>query len=263
MSLAPLPLSIPSSRGSSKPLRPRSAGLTEGPGGGTSGRTAYFRALLHSCLRAALGSPFGLPSASRTVFRNCFDPSGHRRTVQSNMSSHGLRILLIDDDVDDQFLAQLALEKVLPPKSSVAVARNGDEAIAYMIGEGVFADRDRHPFPSLVITDLKMPNGDGFDVLEFLQNNPAWNVVPRLMFSSSADADDVRTAYMLGASAYHVKPTGRAELERRMRSIVEYWAGSEVPPVDRTGRVLATSSKGRLGARYPKPPSGGAVMERP
>jgi CheY-like chemotaxis protein len=179
------------------------------------------------------------------------------------MGTHGLRILLIDDDVDDQFLAQVALEKVLPPRSSVALAHNGDEAIAYMIGEGVFADRERHPFPSLVITDLKMPNGDGFDVLEFLQNNPAWNVVPRLMFSGSADADDVRTAYMLGASAYHIKPIGRAELEKRMRSIVEYWAGSEVPPVDRTGRVLATSSKGRIGARYPKPPEGGKMMERP
>lgn len=44
-----------------------------------------------------------------------------------------------------------------------------------------------------------MADGDGFHVLEFLENNPAWNVVPRLMFSNSAHDDDVRTAYMLGA----------------------------------------------------------------
>jgi len=184
-------------------------------------------------------------------------------TNGSPLVTHGLRVLLIDNDVDDQFLSQLALEKVLPAGSTVHAAHSGDEAIAYMIGEGKFADRERYPFPSLIITDLRMPDGDGFDVLEFLQNNPAWNVVPRLMFSNSADPDDVRTAYMLGASAYHVKPIGRVEMERRMRSIVEYWAGSEVPPVDRTGRVLATNSAGRIGARYAKPAHGGPAMERP
>jgi CheY-like chemotaxis protein len=179
------------------------------------------------------------------------------------MSRHGLRILLIDNDVNDQFLSQLALEKVLPAESTVHAAHSGDEAIAYMIGEGKFADRQLHPFPSLIITDLRMEHGDGFDVLEFLQNNPAWNVVPRLMFSTSADPDDVRTAYMLGASAYHVKPLSHANMERRMRAIVEYWAGSEVPPVDRTGRVLPTNSAGKMGARFPKPAPGGAEMERP
>ena len=86
------------------------------------------------------------------------------------MSIHALRILLIDNDVDEQFLSQLALEKVLPAGSTVHAAHTGDEAIAYMIGEGKFTDRDVYPFPSLIITDLRMPEGDGFDVLEFLQN---------------------------------------------------------------------------------------------
>jgi CheY-like chemotaxis protein len=179
------------------------------------------------------------------------------------MATHGLRVLVIDDDLDDQFFSQLALEKVLPGGSTVQVVHSGNQAIAYMIGEGKYADRSTYPFPSLVITDLKMKDGDGFNVLEFLKNNPAWNVVPRLMFSNSAHDDDVRTAYMLGASAYHIKPIGRAQTEQRMRSIVEYWAGSEVPPVDRTGRVLATDSAGRIGARYAKPIDGGAAMERP
>lgn len=144
--------------------------------------------------------------------------------MADSLMTHGLRVLVIDDDLDDQFFSQLALEKVLPAGSTVQVVNSGNEGIAYMIGEGKFADRSTYPFPSLIITDLKMPDGDGFNVLEFLQKNPAWNVVPRLMFSSSAHEDDVRTAYMLGASAYHLKPTGTSETERRMRSIVEYWA---------------------------------------
>ena len=179
------------------------------------------------------------------------------------MVTHGLRVLVIDDDLDDQFFSQLALEKVLPEGSTVQVVHSGNQGIAYMIGEGKFSDRATYPFPSLIITDLKMADGDGFNVLEFLQKNPAWNVVPRLMFSNSAHEDDVRTAYMLSASAYHIKPMGKAQTEQRMRSIVEYWASSEVPPVDRSGRVLETNSAGRLGARYAKPAEGGAKMERP
>lgn len=178
------------------------------------------------------------------------------------MNSHGVRILLIDNDINDQYLQRLALGKVLRPGSTVHVVSSGDEAIAFMIGEGKFADREKYPFPSVVITDLHMAQGDGFDVLEFLQNNPAWNVVPRIVFSSSEDDDDVRTAYVLGASAYHVKPRTQTDMEKRMRSIVEYWSGSEVPPVDETGRVLPTNSRGRIGARYAKPVAG-AAMERP
>lgn len=175
---------------------------------------------------------------------------------------HGFRVLVVDDDINEHFFAQLALEKVLPQGSTVQMVHTGNEAIAYMIGEGKFADRERFPFPSLIITDLKMPDGDGFHVLEFLQKNPAWNIVPRLMFSNSAHDDDVRTAFILGASAYHLKPMGLAETERRMRSIVEYWASSEVPPVDRTGRILSTSGVGRLGERYSKPVPEGSVMMR-
>ena len=68
------------------------------------------------------------------------------------MQTHGLRILLIDNDINDQFLSQLALEKVLPAGSVVHTALSGDEAVAYMIGEGKFSNREIHPFPSLIIT---------------------------------------------------------------------------------------------------------------
>lgn len=172
------------------------------------------------------------------------------------------RILIIDDDLDQQFLEKRALQKVLNGRSTINLVCSGKEAIAYMMGEGEFSDRARFPFPSLMITDLNMNDGDGFDVLEFMQANPAWNVVPRIVFSSSTDDDDVRTAYFLGASAYHCKPDTPALLESRMREIVTYWSSAEVPPVDECGRTLATNSKGRLGERY-EHPSAGLTMKRP
>lgn len=172
------------------------------------------------------------------------------------------RILIVDDDFDESFLTERSLQKVLSDRSTINLVASGHEAIAYMMGEGKFADRKKYPFPSLVISDLNMTDGDGFDVLEFMRANPGWNVVPRVIFSSSSDDDDVRTAYLLGASVYHTKPANGAGLDKRMRDLVEYWASAEVPPVDEAGRTLATNSVGRRGARY-SPPIAGLTMKRP
>lgn len=171
------------------------------------------------------------------------------------------RILLADDSLDEQFLTQRVLTKILPAGSTVRVVSSGNEAIAYMIGEGIFSDRESYPFPTLVITDLNMPEGDGFDVLEFIGSNPGWSVVPRIVLSSSDDQDDVRTAFYLGASAYHLK--GAPErLDSEMRLIFEYWATSQVPPVDESGKLLKTTSDGKRGARFPQIEAG-EVMKRP
>lgn len=175
------------------------------------------------------------------------------------------RILLVDDSIDDRFLLERALQRILPTGSSICALNSGNKAIAYMIGEGKFSDRKRYPFPTLVVTDLDMRDGDGFDVLEFLQANPAWSVVPRIVFSSSDNENDIRTAFLLGASAYHLKDSvehrGKG-LKLRFQQLLEYWTTSQVPPVDETGRLLQTMSTGRQSARYPQP-KGGKKMKRP
>lgn len=172
------------------------------------------------------------------------------------------RILLADDDLTEQFLVKRALNKILPAGSTINIVSSGNQAIAYLMGEGKFHDRKSYPFPSLVITDLNMEDGDGFNVLEFIQNNPGWSVIPRILFSSSDNEDDVRTAFFLGASAYHLKRTDVDGLENQMRQILEYWATSEVPPVDETGRLLKTVSAGGRSARYPQKQAG-RTMKRP
>lgn len=172
------------------------------------------------------------------------------------------RILLIDDNLDQQFLSTHALNKALHDRSTVNLANSGNEAIAYMIGEGKFADRQRYPFPTVVITDLNMPDGDGFDVLEFMQVNLQWGVVPRIVFSTSDNEDDIRTAYQLGASAYHLKPSTLSDLEAQMTQIVSYWSTNQIPPTDRSGRLSRTPPSRQRGRRYPQP-AAGSHMHRP
>ena len=105
---------------------------------------------------------------------------------------------------------------------TIRFASSGDEAIAYLKGEGKFADRNEFKFPSFIITDLKMSPGDGFHVLEFLKNHPALSLIPAVMLSTSDDPDDIRQAYLLGASSYFVKPPTLKGLQAIFRKIHEY-----------------------------------------
>lgn len=89
---------------------------------------------------------------------------------------------------------------------------DGQEALAYLRGEGAYADRARFPFPDAVLLDLNMPNLDGFEVLQALRSEPAWNSLPVFVLSASNVPADVRRAHALHANAYIVKPSRLDEL---------------------------------------------------
>jgi hypothetical protein len=86
-----------------------------------------------------------------------------------------------------------------------------------------------------------------------LKGNPEWAVIPTIVFSASADLDDIKKAYMLGASSYHVKPRTLGAMVHQMLVLHSYWMTCEVPEVDVSGRQLRTQSKGKLGERFPQP----------
>jgi len=73
-------------------------------------------------------------------------------------------ILIADDSADDLFLLKRAFKRVGVINPSVEVC-SGQEVISYLRGEGRFADRQKFPFPGILLLDFKMPNGDGFEVL--------------------------------------------------------------------------------------------------
>jgi CheY-like chemotaxis protein len=168
------------------------------------------------------------------------------------MKKYHATILVVEDDQNDQFLIERAF-RTIGVTDPIQIAGDGAEAISYMMGEGKFADRKKYAYPTFIITDLKMPKADGFAVLEFLKSNPEWKVIPTIVLSASADVDDIKKAYMLGASSYHVKPGTNEELRNQLAVINAYWMTCQVPEVDVTGKQLPTDSKGKLGERFPQP----------
>ncbi len=114
-------------------------------------------------------------------------------------------ILLADDDENHALLAGKLMKAcgILNPFVTVP---DGDQVIAYLEGEGIYANRERYPLPLLLLLDLKMPRMGGMEVLEWLsrsQPKPAFSTV---VLTSYADLKTVKEAYRLGARSFLVKP---------------------------------------------------------
>jgi CheY-like chemotaxis protein len=131
-------------------------------------------------------------------------------------------VLLCEDDPDDVLLTEIAFEKARLA-NPLQIARDGEEAIAYLKGEGRFADRTRFPLPILLLLDLKMPKLDGFHVLQWLRGQPELNRVAVAIMTSSDHDPDVSRAYELGADSYLIKPPDAGALLALVQRLRAYW----------------------------------------
>jgi CheY-like chemotaxis protein len=112
-------------------------------------------------------------------------------------------ILLAEDNPDDVLIFQIAFRRATLPYD-IYVVRDGEQAIAYLTGAGQYADRQRFPFPDVLVLDLKMPICSGFEVLEWLRSQPE-KKVRVMILSSSDDVRDMRKAADLGVGDFFVK----------------------------------------------------------
>jgi CheY-like chemotaxis protein len=165
------------------------------------------------------------------------------------MKTYKPTILVIQDKAIHTNLIQPAFKKI-GVTDPVHFLSGGRQAIAYMMGEGQFSDRKNFAYPTFVLTDLHMSDGDGFAVLEFLKTNPEWAIIPTIVLSESTDLDDIKSSYLLGASSYHIKPASLTGMTHLMLILHAYWMTCEVPEVDRTGRQLNTDDRGKLSERF-------------
>ena len=84
-------------------------------------------------------------------------------------SPQRLKILIAEDDPNDRKLLALAAAQS-KGIGELFVLTDGQEAVEYLDGEGVYADRRAHPLPDVVVLDLKMPLMNGLEVLEWIRN---------------------------------------------------------------------------------------------
>src|SRR5947209_8772788 len=109
-------------------------------------------------------------------------------------------ILLVEDNPDDEALALRALRKN-NIANEVVVARDGVEALDYLFGTGMYANRDSEN-PQVVLLDLKLPRIDGLEVLQRLRAEERTRLLPVVILTSSKEEQDLLNGYRLGANSY-------------------------------------------------------------
>lgn len=125
-----------------------------------------------------------------------------------------VRTILIAEDIeDDVFFFRRALKQA-HITSQVFTVGDGVDAIAYLRGDGAYADRAKYPMPEILFLDISMPRKSGFDVLEWLRTATGDVPLTVCMLSSSVLPKDEERAHQLGADAYAVKPPTPALFER-------------------------------------------------
>jgi len=135
-------------------------------------------------------------------------------------------VLYVEDSADDFVLFKLASSKCGTP-FSLQRGADGEQAIAYLRGAGAYADREEHPFPDLVLLDLKMPRLDGFEVLHWIRTNPETKTLPVVVLAGSSFRADIRRALELGANSYAAKPAKFEELQVLIDQIADVWLARE------------------------------------
>jgi CheY-like chemotaxis protein len=142
-------------------------------------------------------------------------------------------ILLAEDREDDVLLVREAFKRgnITNP---IHIVRDGEEVIAYLAGEGKFANRIEYPLPGLLLLDLKMPRLDGFDVLSWIRKQTGLRGLRIVVLTSSDQIFDVNRAYELGANSFLVKPHDFEQFVETCKKIKDYWLDmSKTPRISR------------------------------
>lgn len=121
------------------------------------------------------------------------------------------KILLVDDDSDDQLFFVDALSEI-DPNVYCEVKENGAEALTRL---------EKEPLPDIIFLDLNMPVMNGFDCLAALRQREDLGHIPVIIYSTTSDHSTVKKTHDLGANAFFRKPNDfhsmRAKLEDLLR----------------------------------------------
>ena len=138
-------------------------------------------------------------------------------------------ILLAEDSADDVLLLRMAFKRA-GFSNPIHVVTDGEKAIQYLKGEGIFSDRDRYPVPQILLLDLKMPRMNGFDVLSWLRQRPEWKCLPVIVITTSFYGPDIEQAYEAGANSFLTKPAQFDEFVATVKQMGTFWLGHTILP---------------------------------
>jgi CheY-like chemotaxis protein len=133
-----------------------------------------------------------------------------------------LEVLLVESDPLEAELLLRSLGEVAPAER-IGVARDGEEALDYLLGRNAFRHRLGAALPPLVLLELRLPRLDGIEVLRTLRASPRTASVPIVMLSSATESRELAQCYQAGANSCIVKPIEFRALAETLRELGRYW----------------------------------------
>ena len=141
-------------------------------------------------------------------------------------------ILLVEDNPDDVELTLRALKKN-NIANEVVVARDGTEALEYLMATGKYAERAIADLPEVVLLDLKLPKVGGLEVLRAMRADPRTQLLPVVVLTSSSEERDILASYDLGANSYIRKPVDFDQFVEAVLELGLYWLVlNQAPPAN-------------------------------
>jgi two-component system, chemotaxis family, response regulator Rcp1 len=138
-----------------------------------------------------------------------------------------VEILLVEDNPGDVRLTREALDesKIV---NSLSVVSDGQQAMAFLRRQGVYADAAR---PDLIVLDLNLPKKDGREVLAEIKSDPDLRRIPVVILTSSGAEEDVMKSYNLHANCFISKPVDLERFLAVVKTIENFWVSIvRLPP---------------------------------
>jgi CheY-like chemotaxis protein len=132
-------------------------------------------------------------------------------------------MLYVEDEENDVFLVSRAFSKWAPEVQLVS-ASDGLQAIRWL------ENRAEGGHPSLVLLDLNLPKKNGFEVLQWIRQQPYYKRLPVVIYTSSDLQQDRDRAQELGATRFEVKSGIIADYQRLVQILVDL--GSVTSPIE-------------------------------
>ena len=125
----------------------------------------------------------------------------------------------MEDNPGDARLTREALRQS-KVQNHVHLARDGEEAMAFLRRDGAFAEA---PSPDLILLDLNLPRRDGREVLEDIKNDQKLMHIPVVILTSSEAEEDILRTYRLHANCFITKPVDLEQLTKVVQGIEQFW----------------------------------------
>lgn len=146
----------------------------------------------------------------------------------SASDSRPFRLMMVEDNPDDQELARVALRRI-EREVSTEFQHDGRAALDRLVELAAPASGAKAELPDVVLLDLNTPRLDGVSMLRELRQHPMLGDLPVVVFTTSTAERDVRAAHEAGCNAFLVKPYSMGDLTRVLDGVIAFWSSCVRP----------------------------------